>query len=65
MLFPCQVLQATFINIDGFMFRVVGWYEDELHFEDEDSGEMHVNSLEELVEDMHEIEILSLKTIWG
>ena len=57
--------KATFINIDGYMFRVTAWYEDELHFEDEESGDMHVNTLEELVEDMHEIEIYTLTKCWG
>jgi len=60
--------KAAFINIDGFEYRIMGFYKDieqELHFEDEESGEMYVNTLDELVADMHEIQLSEIKRIWG
>ena len=57
--------KATFIKIDGYMFRVVVFTDEELLFEDEESGESYANTLEELVEDMHEIEIYTFTKCWG
>ena len=70
--FVDQLKSATFIKIDGQMFRVNSFHGDldadggyELHFEDEESGEQHVNSLAELFEDMYEIEIFTLTRTWN
>lgn len=63
--FLAAIKDATFISIDGFMFRVEGWYEDELHFENEENGEVHVNTKEELIDDMFDIKVYTLKETWG
>ena len=62
--FEKALADATFISIDGYMFRVTVYDDGELHFEDEDSGEMHVSSIAELTADMGEIEIFTLTKSW-
>jgi len=65
--FEMALASATFIKIDGYMFRIVAWYaeESELHFEDEEWGDMHVNTFEELQDDMDEIELYTIVKSWG
>jgi hypothetical protein len=65
--FEMALADATFISIDGYMFRVTAWYpeDSELHFKDEETGDMHVNTFEDLVEDMGEIEIFTLTKSWA
>ena len=73
--FEEALAKSAFIEIDGYMFRITGFFRDgttvefagdlELHFEDEESGEMHVNTFAELIEDMHEIKLFELQRCWG
>jgi len=62
--FTEALVKAEIIKIDGELYNITAWFENELHFNN-DEGECYVNTLEELVLDMHEIELLGLQRIWG
>ena len=63
--FEAALMEATFIKIDGQMFRIIVWDGEDLHFEDENTGETYVNPFEELVDDMDEIELFAIVKSWG
>lgn len=61
--------KASFIKIDGEMFRVNNFVEDEgtwhFDYEDEDTGEVYCSTLEELEADMYEIELYKTVKSWS
>lgn len=61
--------KATFVAINGHMYRVDSFFNDGdgycLYFSDENTGDEFINNEEQLAADEDEIEIYSLKQIWG